>query len=77
MMVVSTRAHAYQETIPKEEIYLSISLIIEERTFEIPSRCTPLEAPTRPEIIVLPDLRKPDDYATAPCKHECAILEQF
>jgi hypothetical protein len=33
-----------------------------------------LEAPTRPEPIVLPGLRNPADYATAPCKYECAIL---
>ena len=76
MMTVSTKAHAFMGTIPKEEVDFATSLIMGERTEEIPGRFSPLEAPTRPEVIVVPDLRTPTDYATAPCKHECAILKQ-
>ena len=47
-----------------------------ERSVEIPGRYAPLKAPTRPDPIILPDLRTPQDYATAPCKHECAVLKQ-
>jgi hypothetical protein len=64
------------DTIPKEEINFTTSLILGERTNEIPGRYTPLKTPTRPDVIVLPDLRSPADYATASCKHECAILKQ-
>ena len=45
-------------------------------TVEIPGKYNPLEAPSRPELIVLPDLRTICDYATAPCKHECAVLKK-
>ena len=76
MMAVSMRAQAFLGTIPKEEVDFSTSLIMGERTKEIPARFSPLEAPTRPNVIVLHDLRTPADYATAPCKHECAILKQ-
>ena len=76
MMRVSMRAHAFLGTIPKEEVDFSTSLIMGERTEEIPGRFSPLEVPTRPDVIVHPDLRTPTDYATAPCKHECAILKQ-
>ena len=76
MMTVSTRAHAFLGTIPKEEVDFATSLIMWGRTEEIMGRFSPLEAPTRLEVIVLPDLQTPSDYATAPCKHECAILKQ-
>ena len=76
MMTVSMRAHAFLGTIPKKEVDFSTSLIMGERTEKIPGRFSPLEAPTRPNVIVLPDLRTPANYATAPCKHECAILKQ-
>ncbi len=76
MMSVSTRAHAFLETIPKKEVDFATSLIMGERTQEIPGRFSPQEIPTRPDPIVLPDLRTPADYAAAPCKHECAIIKQ-
>jgi hypothetical protein len=76
MMTVFMRAHAFLGTIPKEEVDLSTSLIMGGRKEEIPGRLSPLEAPTRLDVIVLPDLRTPADYATAPCKHECTILKQ-
>jgi len=75
MMTISMRSHAFLGTIPKEEVDFSTSLIMGERTEEIPGRFFPLEAPTRPSVIVLPALRTPGDYATAPCKHACAILK--
>jgi hypothetical protein len=66
MMLVPTTAHAYDlEIIPKEEVYFSTSHIMGEQKVKIPDRYTPLEAPTRPETIVLPDFRTPADYATA------------
>jgi hypothetical protein len=74
MMTVSMRAHAFLGTIPKEEVDFSTSRIMGERTEENPGRFSPLEAPTRPDVIVLPNLRTPADYAMAPCKHECAII---
>ncbi len=76
MMAVSMRAHAFLGTIPKEEVDFCTSLIMGEQTKEIPGRFSPLATTTRPYVIVLPDLRTPADYATAPCKHECAILKQ-
>ena len=71
LMTVSTRAHAFLSEIPREEMEFDTSLVMGERTVEIPDRYTPLELPLRPEQIVLPDLRTIREYATAPCKHEC------
>ena len=76
MMAVSMRAHAFLGTIPKEEVDFSTPLIMGERTEEIPGRFSPLEAPIRPDVIVLPELRTQANYAMAPCKHECAIPKQ-
>ncbi len=76
MISVCTRGHAFLDSIPQAEINFTTSIIMGERTVEIPGRYSPLETPTRPEPIVLPDMRTPADYATAPCKHEFAILKQ-
>ena len=76
LITVSTRAHAFLTEIPKVEMEFATSLVMGERTVEIPGRYNPLEAPLRPELIVLPDLRTICDYAEAPCKHECAVLKQ-
>jgi hypothetical protein len=67
MMAISTMDRAYLETISKEEIDFTTSRIKGERTVEMPDRYMPLEAHTRPEPIVLSDLKTPADYATAPC----------
>ena len=75
MLAISARAHAFLETIPQIENDFATSLVISERSVEIPGRYSPIEAPTRPDPVVLPDLRTPKDYATAPCKHECAVLK--
>ncbi len=69
LLAISTRAHAFLDIIPQAEIDFTTSLVMGERTVEIPGRYSPLEAPTRPDPIVLPDLRIPTDYAGAPCKH--------
>jgi len=76
MMVVSERVHTFLEAISNDKINFTASLIMGERIVEIPGRYMPLETPTRPDIIVFPDLRTTADYATAPCKYECAILKQ-
>jgi len=76
MLSVSTRAHAFLESIPQVEIYFTTSLMMGDRTVEIPWRYSRLERPTRLEPIVLPDHRIPADYATASCKHESAVLKQ-
>jgi len=73
LMTVSTRAHAFLSEILREEMEFDTSLVMGERTVEIPGRYNPLEAPSRhAELIVL---RKICDYATALCKHECAVLK--
>jgi len=76
MLAASTRAHAFLDTIPQVEIDFTTSLIMGERTMEIRGRYSPLEQPSRPDPIVLPDLRTLVDYVDAPCKHACAILKQ-
>jgi hypothetical protein len=76
MMTNIVRAHTFLEAIPQEEINCTTSLIMGEWTVEIPGRYMQLETPKRPDTIVLPDLRTLVDYATTPCKHECAILKQ-
>ena len=58
------RAHAYLETIPQIENDFATSLVMGERSVEISGRYSPIEAPTRLDPIVLPDLRTPKDYAT-------------
>ncbi len=62
MLAVSTRAHAFFDTIPQAEINFTTSLVMGERTVEIPGQYSPLEQPSRPDPIVLPDLRTPADY---------------
>ncbi len=76
LLAVSERAHAFLKSIPQAELDFTTSLCMGERTVAIPGRYAPLEAPSRPEPIVLPDLRTLADYATASCKHECAVLKQ-
>jgi hypothetical protein len=76
MLVIRAKAHTFLETIPHIETDFATGLVMGERTVDIPGRYSPLEAPTRPDPIVLPDLRTLVDYATTPCKHECAILKQ-
>jgi hypothetical protein len=77
MKTFSVRAHTFPETISNDEINFTTSLIMGERTLEIPGRYMPLETPARPDTIGLSDLRTTADYATTPCKHECAILKQY
>jgi hypothetical protein len=76
MLGVSARAHAFLSDIPLVELEFASSLELGERTVEVPGRYTPLVAPFRPEMILLPDLRRPSDYVNASCKHECAILKK-
>ncbi len=76
LKIVSTRAQVFLSDIPQTELDFTTYLVIGERTVEIPGRYTPLETPSRPESMVLPDLRSLCDYAKAPCKHECVILKQ-
>ncbi len=76
MLEVSIRAYAYLETIPQVDVDFATPLIKGERYVAIPGRFSPTKAHERPEPIVLPDLRAPEDYVYAPCKHEFAILNQ-
>jgi len=76
LMTVSTRARAFLSKIPFKKMEFATTLVMGEKTVEIFGRYNPLEAPSRPELIVLPDLRAICDYATASCKHECAVLKQ-
>ena len=76
ILSVSTRAHAFLDTIPQTEIDFTTSLAMCERKVEISGRYYPLEQPSILEPIVLPDLRSTADYEKTPCKHECAILKQ-
>ena len=75
MLAFSTRAQAFLDTIPETEINFTTSLVMGERTVEITGRNSPLEQPSRPYPIVLPDLCSHADYVNAPCKHECDILK--
>jgi hypothetical protein len=76
LMEVSTRAHTFLADITQSEIdfvtYVTLGYIL----VEVPGRYSPLETHTKPEPIVLPYLRLPTDYISAPCKHECAIMKQ-
>jgi hypothetical protein len=76
IMAVSARAHTFLADITQSEMDFATSLTLGERLVEVPGRFVNLETHTKPEPIVLPDLRVPADYVTAPCKHECAIMKQ-
>jgi len=76
LLLVITRAHVCLTDISTTEMEFATSTIMGERVVEIPGRYAPREAATRPEQMVLPDLRVPGDYATTSCKHECAVLKQ-
>jgi len=66
LLAVSARAHTFLADISQEEMDFSSSLTMGERTVEVPGRYAPLEAPSRPEPIRLPELRTPAEYATNP-----------
>ena len=76
IMAVSARAHTFLADITKSEMDFATSLTLGERLVEVPGRFVNLETHTKPEPIVLTDLRVPSDYVTTPCKHECAIMKQ-
>ena len=77
LMTIRTRAYAFLSEMLQVKLEIASFFCRHGgRTFEIPGRYTPLEAPSRPEQIALPDLQTINDYATAPCKHECAVLTQ-
>jgi len=74
LMIVSIHACAFLSEISQCELSFATSLVMRDIVVETPGRYTPLDAPTRPEQIILPDIRSLGDYATAPCKHECDVL---
>ena len=76
LLAVKTRARGFLEDISRAEMNFATATAMGERLVEIPGRFTPLEATDKPEPIVLPELRAFAYYATAACKHECAILKQ-
>ena len=77
LLAVSTRAHGFLEDISRAVIDFATATVLGERLVEIPGRFAPLEADVKPKPIALPELLAPADYATAACKHECAILKQW
>jgi hypothetical protein len=76
VMSISVRAHTFLADITQSEMDFATSLTLGERIVEVPGRFNNQETHTKPEPIVLPDLRMPVDYVTAACKHECAIMKQ-
>jgi len=76
IMEVGARAHTFLADITQSEMDFTTALTLGERLVEVPGRFVYLETHTKPEPIVLPDLRVSSDYATSLCKHECAIMKQ-
>jgi hypothetical protein len=76
IMAVRARAHTFLADITQSEMDFATALTLGGRLVEVPGRFDNLETHTRPEPIVLPDLRVPSDYVTTSCKHECAIMKQ-
>jgi len=76
LFAVSARAHTFVANITQSEMNFATSLTLGERLVEFPGRFAILETHTKPEPIVLLDLRVPTDYVLATCKHECAIVKQ-
>jgi hypothetical protein len=62
LMALSARAHIFLANITQSEIDFATSLTLGERLVEVPGRYSPLETHTKPEPIVLPDLRISTDY---------------
>jgi hypothetical protein len=76
LLTVSTKAYAFLEDIKQAEMDFATATVFGEILVEISGRFAPLEAAEKPEPMVLPELRVPGEYATATCKHECAIMKQ-
>jgi hypothetical protein len=76
IMADNARAHTFPADITQSEMDFATALTLGERLDEVPGRFVNLETHTKPEPIVLPNLRVPSDYVTAACKHECAIMKQ-
>jgi hypothetical protein len=76
VMAIIVRAHTFLADITQSEMDFATSLTQGERIVEVPERFNNLETHTKPEPIVLSDLRMPTDYVIATCKYECAIMKQ-
>ena len=66
MLVVGTRAHTFLSDILVVEVDFATKPVMGKREIEIPSRYAPAGAPSRPRRLVLPGLRTPMEYASAP-----------
>jgi hypothetical protein len=76
IMAVSARAHTFLADITQNEMDFTTFVTLGERLVEVPGRFVNLDIHTKPEPIVLPNLRLPVDYITTSCKHECGIMKQ-
>ena len=63
LMAVSARAHTFLTDIAQSEMDFATNLTLSERLVEVPGRFSALETHTKPEPIVLPNLRLLTDYA--------------
>ena len=75
LMAVSARAHTFLADITQREMDFATSLTLGKRLVEVLGSYSPLEAHTKQEPIVLPDLRQPTVYIFATCKYTCAIMK--
>ena len=76
LLAVSARSQSFLADMTENEMDFATATVMGERLVEIPGRYTPADESAKPERVVLPEPRMPADYATATCKHECAILKQ-
>ena len=77
LLTINIRTQALLVDINQAEMDFATSTVLGERLVAIPGRFfNPDAVATRPELIVLLELRIPADYIIATCKHECAIMKQ-
>jgi len=59
------------------EIKIATELVRGSRAVEVPSAYDPEKPDSVLEPVTLPEPRLLNDYTTAPCKHECGIINQL
>jgi hypothetical protein len=72
----SATARAVTDLPTDDELLLATQLVRGHAVVEIPWRWS-REGDPAPELIVIPEPRSLDDYASAPCKLEVSILKQI
>jgi hypothetical protein len=72
----SKKTEAVREPLSAKETKVATNLVRGTKTAKVPGRFNPEKHDSAPEPMTLPEPRLLSDYITAPCRHECSIIQQ-